>query len=176
MREGAVSRYADLKERWEHRDRENRDLRELFSYLYTRSEAEAFEVYRRLRTSDDPFAVLRHLRDADTLLSVPSPKVFGAVGREVGDIDAALLSCSTIKVPARPWTSVAGDGLVSTLISAFFKLDDAFIYPFIDRELLVRDMRRGHGPYCSPLLVNALCALRSVSQTASRGICRPRFF
>lgn len=162
MREGAISRYAELKETSEYRDRENRDLKELFSYLQSRPEAEALEVLRRLRTTGDPFAVLRCLRDADTLLAIPSPSGFPTAGREMMQLEEATLAASAIKVPARPWTTVAGDGLVSNLVSAFFKWDDPFIYSFVERELFLKDMRRGQGPYCSPLLVNAICALRSV--------------
>ncbi|GAB1316992.1 hypothetical protein MFIFM68171_07202 [Madurella fahalii] len=162
VREGAVSRYADLKETSECQDRENRDLKELFAYLHSRPEAEAFEVLRRLRDTRDPFIVLRCIRDADTLLAIPSLNGFPTLGREMIQLDAAALAASAIKVPARPWTSVAGDGLVSNLISAFFRWDDPFVYSFVERELFLRDMRRGQGPYCSPLLVNAICALRSM--------------
>lgn len=164
MREGAVSRYADLKVTSEDRDRENRDLRELLAYLHSRPEIEAREVYRRLRIINDPLAVLRQLRDADTLLALPSP-YFRTGDKEMDRLDAEALADSVIKVPARPWTSVAGDGVVSKLISAFFKWDDPFLYSLVDRRLFVRDMRNRQGPYCTPLLVNAICALRrSVSR------------
>ncbi|KXX74307.1 Nitrogen assimilation transcription factor nirA [Madurella mycetomatis] len=162
VREGAISRYADLKETSEFRDRENRDLRELFARLHSRPEAEAFEILRRLRATSDPFEVLRCLRGADTLLAIPSPNGFPTAGREMMKLEDATFAASAIKVPARPWTTVAGDGLVSNLISAFFRWDDPFIYSFVERELFLRDMRHGQGPYCSPLLVNAICALRSM--------------
>ena len=83
----------------------------------------------------------------------------------VSDVDAEALAESPLKVPARPWTSVAGDGIVSDLISAFFRWDDSFIYPFIDRALFFRDMKLAElgSRYCSPLLVNAICATRAVS-------------
>ena len=80
-------------------------------------------------------------------------------------LDSEALGKSPIKVPARPWTNVAGDGVVSELISAWFRWDDIFCYPYVDRECFLDDMRKGdpsHARYCSPFLVNALCAQRSV--------------
>ncbi|KAK4235023.1 hypothetical protein C8A03DRAFT_18175, partial [Achaetomium macrosporum] len=165
VREGAVSRYADLKLTSEKLDRENRELKELFAFICSRPETEAFEVYRRLRATEDPFATLHFIKDADTLLRNPSPSGYGTAIAEVWKIDAEALAASVIKVPARPWTSVAGDGLVSDLVSAFFKWDDPFIWSLIDRELFIRDMRHASplsSQFCSPFLVNALCAMRSV--------------
>lgn len=162
VREGAVSRYSDLKQNYGKLERENRGFKELFAYLRQRPEHEAFEVYRRLRTTDDPLATLQFFRDADTLLAIPSINGSGVDGGRVAAIEADALASSPIKVPSRPWTSVAGDGLVSSLVSSFFKWDHPFMMPFIDLELFVRDMRRGEGQYCSAFLVNAICALRSV--------------
>ena len=167
MKEGAVSRYAHLKESSDQLMHENLKFKELLTYLCSRPETEAFEVYRRLRVSHDPLTTLQYLRDADTLLNIPSFNACGMVDREVDKIDSDALALSVIKVPARPWTSVTGDGLVSNLITAFFKWDAPFGYSFIDRELFVRDMRSGslkQTRYCSPLLVNSICALRSVSR------------
>ncbi|KAK3939608.1 nitrogen assimilation transcription factor nirA, partial [Diplogelasinospora grovesii] len=184
VREGAVSRYADLKETVENLERENREFRELLAILRMKPEREAFEVYRRLRASASPsrdgasdaLIILQHFKDAETLLPPPgapeSPSPYypaELAERPVVELDSQCLASSPLKVPARPWTAVAGDGLVSHLISSFFRWDDPFIYSFIDREPFLRDMRRCSGPdadvsqaeYCSPFLVNAICALRS---------------
>jgi hypothetical protein len=165
VREGAISRYSDLKETSEQLGHENYGLRELFAYIRFRPEKEAYEVYRRLRLADDPLAILEYIRSADALLMMPSSTGPDMIDRRVEDIDAAALAGSPIKVHARPWTVVASDGLVSSLISAFFKWDDPFVFCFIDRELFLRDMRsrEPRAQYCSPFLVNAICGLRAVA-------------
>jgi hypothetical protein len=81
-------------------------------------------------------------------------------------LDFSALSISNLKLQAQPWTAVAGDGLVSELISSFFAYDNCFYLPFIDRECFLHDMQAGDtnkADFCSPLLVNAICALRCVS-------------
>ncbi|KAK0725019.1 hypothetical protein B0H67DRAFT_119718 [Lasiosphaeris hirsuta] len=95
------------------------------------------------------------------MLVVPSSNSSGMVQKRVSEIDSEALAVSAVKVPARPWTEVAGDGIVSSLVSSFFKYDDAFVYAFFDRDLLVRGMRSGAREYCSSCLVDALCAVRS---------------
>jgi hypothetical protein len=70
------------------------------------------------------------------------------------------------RVPARPWTVLAGDGLVSELVSAFFTYDHCSGIPFVDQECFLADMRAEditQARFCSPFLVNAICALRCVS-------------
>ncbi len=161
-----MSRYSDLKETYQDLQRENHELKNLFGYLRNKPENEAFEIYRRLRASDDPIKTLQHFKDAETLLILPS----SMTGQLIHEVDSEALTNSPLKVPARPWTPVAGDGIVSSLISAFFQWDDAMIHPFVDQQLFLRDMRSGNpvtSRYCSPLLVNGICATRSVSQSAS---------
>ncbi|KAK3361839.1 hypothetical protein B0T24DRAFT_640200 [Lasiosphaeria ovina] len=174
VREGAVSRYADLKVTFEQLERENSDFKDLLAYLRFRPEKEAFEIYRRLRASDNPLSVLQYFREAETLLVVPSTAGSGMADRHVADLDAEALAQSALKVPARPWTPVAGDGLVSTLITAFFKWDAGFPYFFVDQVLFINDMRRGilGAQYCTPLLVNAICALRSLLSDRARNLGR----
>jgi hypothetical protein len=143
---------------------EHIQLKGLVAYLRDRPEKDAFEIFRRLK---DPnlFVTLQRFKEAETRLMIPLSSGSDMNSRQVAEIDEEALAASPIKVPSRPWTAVAGDGIVSSLISAFFKWDDAFVYSFIDRDLFVRDMRRGtpsERQYCSPLLVNAICAMRSV--------------
>ncbi|KAK4182529.1 nitrogen assimilation transcription factor nirA, partial [Podospora australis] len=168
VRQGAVSRYSDLKQTFGKLERENREFRELFAYLRERPEHEAFEVYRRLRTTTDPLGTLQFVRDADALLAMPAANSCSLSDRRAAEIEAEALASSPIKVPSRPWTSVAGDGLVSNLVSSFFKWDHPFMIPFIDQELFVRDMRGGEGPHCSAFLVNAICTLRSIMSDTAR--------
>ncbi|KAK0718616.1 hypothetical protein B0T26DRAFT_676756 [Lasiosphaeria miniovina] len=157
VREGAVSRYADLKVTFEQLERENSDFKDLLAYLRFRPEKEAFEIYRRLRASDNPLAVLQYFREAETLLIAPSTAGSGMADRHAADIDAEALAQSDLKVPARPWTPVAGDGLVSSLITAFFN-----------------NMRRGvlGAHYYTPLLVNAICVLRSLLSDRAKNLSR----
>ncbi|KAI9676603.1 MAG: hypothetical protein M1822_008317 [Bathelium mastoideum] len=111
--------------------RDNANWEELFGNLLGRPEDEAFELLRRLRLSKDPLEVLDFVRHGDLLLSCGIPS---ARNERESQIDAMALEHAPIKVPAKPWTLVAGDGIVSELVSAWFKWDDAFGYPFVDRD------------------------------------------
>jgi hypothetical protein len=82
-------------------------------------------------------------------------------------LDVAALSKSTFQVHARPWTTLANDGLVSELLSSFFASDGCFYLSFVDQQYFLDDMEAGdidNAKLCSPLLVNAICALRCVSE------------
>jgi len=167
VREGATSSIDDLKQVCSELETENYALRELLDYLSLGPE-HAWEAFRRLRaeTSDDsdPRRILRCIRDAWNAHVPNSVPVAG--GQAINAIEHGALAGSAIRVPARPWTSVAGDGIVSSLISAFFKWDEPFAFAYVVRDLFLRDMRHGvpsQAKYCSPLLVNAICAIRSVS-------------
>ncbi|KAK4198277.1 hypothetical protein QBC40DRAFT_179057, partial [Triangularia verruculosa] len=168
VREGAVSRYSDLKQTFEKLERENKRFRELFTCLRERPEHEAFEIFQRLRQAPDPLVTLQHIRDADILLTIPSISSMETCGKERMDIENLALAASPLRVPSRPWTLVAGDGLVSHLISSLFQWDYPFMIGFIDQELFLRDMRRGEGAYCSAFLVNAICAYRSLMSDKAR--------
>jgi hypothetical protein len=83
------------------------------------------------------------------------------------NLDIAALSKSTFQVHARPWTTLAEDGLVSELLSSFFASDGCFYLSFVDQQYFLDDMKAGDvgmAKLCSPLLVNAICALRCVSE------------
>ncbi|KAK4446165.1 nitrogen assimilation transcription factor nirA, partial [Podospora aff. communis PSN243] len=166
VKEGAVSRLSDLRQNFEELERENHDFKDLFAYIRQKPENEAFELYRRLRMSEDPLKTLRQFRDAETLLALPTYATPSCTAEKfMHEIEADALAKSPLRVPARPWTSVAGDGLVSSLISSFFKWDDCIMYPFVDRDLFLRDMRNSEpssSQYCSSLLVNIICATRSL--------------
>lgn len=81
-------------------------------------------------------------------------------------INSSALSASNLKLHAQPWTTVAGDGLVSELLSSFFAYESCYYLPFVDQECFLNDMQAGEiniAEFCSPSLVNAICALRCVS-------------
>jgi hypothetical protein len=83
------------------------------------------------------------------------------------NLDIAALNKSTFQVHARPWTTLADDGLVSELLSSFFASDGCFYLSFVDQQYFLDEMEAGDvgmAKLCSPLLVNAICALRCVSE------------
>jgi hypothetical protein len=91
-----------------------------------------------------------------------------ALSSALESLDSSASSISNLKLCARPWTTLVGNGLVSELVSSFFANDNCFYLPFIDQECFLHDMQAGdidNADFCSPLLVNAICALRCVSKT-----------
>lgn len=78
---------------------------------------------------------------------------------------ATLIDVPLIRVPAKPWTSVAhSDSDVSHLISVYFTWQNHG-YPSVDQDVFVRAMQSGsiESDFCSPLLVNAMLANACVS-------------
>ncbi|KAI6777639.1 uncharacterized protein J7T54_005716 [Emericellopsis cladophorae] len=56
------------------------------------------------------------------------------------------------------------DGLVSELVSDYFKWENAYLFPTIDREAFLVQMTgrdTKYSSWCTPLLVNSICAHRS---------------
>ncbi|KAG6057967.1 hypothetical protein E4U17_000671 [Claviceps sp. LM77 group G4] len=148
---------------------ENAQLRDLFAVLRGISPAHGHEVLTRLRAADDPIRALKTIYEAPLLLSTVSRPASSSVSElldpRLERLELLALQESPIRVDARPWTAVASDGLVSELISSFFIWDDAFLMPMIDRDAFLADMRSGNianAKYCSPFLVNAICASRCV--------------
>ncbi|KAI3331035.1 putative C6 transcription factor [Ustulina deusta] len=159
----ALSRTSAWKEIANRLQRENLDLRQLFNDLSSRPEPEAHDIFRRLRLVVDPISLALSVRQAELLLPLGGSEDRGEF-KTLQQLESDGLEYSPIKVPALPWTTVAGDGIVSELISAWFKWDNAFLYPFIDRECFTKDIRAAdpqNAMYCSPFLVNAICAHRS---------------
>ncbi|UPX10479.1 uncharacterized protein EKO05_0001137 [Ascochyta rabiei] len=157
------NRRKSLKKRFEWADRERNQLRDLFNILTTRTESEADEIYRRLRSSGDPIRVLHFVKQAYLLLPNPGPVSQLSAHPQVERLDAEAYRLSPWKLRARPWTAVADDGLVSALISAFFAWDGYYFLPFVDQKCFIRDMRTGdikRAKFCSPFLVNAICTIQ----------------
>ncbi|KAI0427478.1 putative C6 transcription factor [Xylaria sp. FL1042] len=166
----ALSRSSARKEIANRLQRENSQLRQLFHDLSKRPEPEAYDIFQRLRGEDDPIALAHSIRQAELLLPLRAPEELNEF-TTLQRLDADALEASIIKVPALPWTTVAGDGIVSELISAWFKWDNAFLSSFIDRDCFTRDMCAAdpeNATYCSSFLVNTICAYRSYfSDTAN---------
>jgi hypothetical protein len=146
--------------------KENEQFRELFSLLHRLPTQEGQEVISRLKVADDPLQVLRTVQEASLLINNPSsPSNSALLDSRLERLDLLALRESAIRIDAKPWTAVAGDGIVSELVSSFFNWDDAFYLPFIDREAFLDEMRAGNpatAKYCTPFLVNAMCADRCV--------------
>ncbi|KAF5234649.1 hypothetical protein FANTH_12001 [Fusarium anthophilum] len=141
---------------------ENQQYRELFDAINKKPECEAQEIFNRLRSSDQPLAVLESMRQTEALLPKASTNTWDSDPR-LAFFDKKAFELSAIQVPARPWTTVAGDGIVSELITDFFTWDNSYMFPVLDRITFVDEMRAGDDTevnWCSPLLVNAICAKR----------------
>lgn len=135
-----------------------------FNHIRNCPEAEAQEIYRKIRTSDDR----QGFDSLMTELGLPvnqdrqSDNSFPILNKHESSTPAS----SGISVLARPWTAPANDGLVSKLISNFFAYDHRSHILFIDQECFLAEMllvNMTPARFCSPFLVNAICALRCVS-------------
>lgn len=76
------------------------------------------------------------------------------------------LDIPTYHVPARPWTQITSDnGLVSHLISIFMSFSNLY-WRYVEEDLVLKAMtaKDTDSEFCSPFLVNAMCALASVRQ------------
>lgn len=157
------SRKAVLQKRLEDTELERDELRNLLDLLQTQPDDEANEIFRRLRTNRDPFVTLQSIRQAKTLLPNPDPISHFHGYPQIETLDAESSRWSPLKLRARPWTTVAGDGIVSALISKFFAWDGSYMLPFIDHTCFIRDMKTGdiaRAQFCSPFLVSAICTLQ----------------
>lgn len=145
--------------------RENDQYRQLFHLLRSKPEIEALEMLQFIREASEPEIILETAMQTETLLPNLSSTDLDRVS-QMQRLDCEALAASAIQVPARPWTVVVGDGLVSELITNLFSLNGTYFYPIFNQTAFIEDMRSGNidGPgYCTPLLVNAICAVESVS-------------
>ncbi|KAK4243215.1 hypothetical protein C7999DRAFT_18410 [Corynascus novoguineensis] len=152
---------ADMKET-------NSTLQRVLTHLASAPVSEVVETVQKLSASD-ALSTLKHGEGADALCSR------AIADGKVARIDAQALDEAPVKLPAKPWTYVAGDGLVSHLIADFFARsdDDSFVnsLSLIDQELFIRDMAHANpsqSQFCSPFLVNAICGLRSIASDKVR--------
>jgi hypothetical protein len=158
-----------LKRKHNAVEQEVQDLRLIYDLIRNRSEQEAYEIFKRIRQTSDPLELLRFVKEADMLLSTVTPTSIpesGSPDPRVQKLDADALEKSPIKVSALPWTTVAGDGIVSELLSEYFTYENIFLFPAIHQEEFLRDINERNpkkARYCSSLLVNAMCAQRCVS-------------
>jgi hypothetical protein len=158
-----------LRERQQDLQRENEQYRRIIRELRTKSEAEALEMLRAIRESSEPLHLLDTAGEAEEHLSnSSSPETEHVL--QLHSLDHQALESSIIKVSARPWTVVASDGLVSQLITNVFTLKGIYLYPVLDKDVFIQEMKSGNvetSKWCTPLLVNAICAAESVSTSVS---------
>lgn len=157
-----------LKRRIGFLEREKARYENFFKLLHTKPDGDALEILRRIRASKDPLAILDAIREAELLLPVDGSTDAAAGKENVARLDRSALESSVIQVPAQPWTTVAGDGLVSELVTNYFTWDGGYLFPSIDTEVFVNEMRTANpekATWCSPLLVNAVCAQSSVGRS-----------
>ncbi|KAF6829621.1 Nitrogen assimilation transcription factor nit-4-like protein 7 [Colletotrichum plurivorum] len=64
-----TTRLESLRKRNEELERENEDLREFISFLYSRPREEALEIFNRLRSTGNALQVLELVRVGDMLLN-----------------------------------------------------------------------------------------------------------
>lgn len=166
MQEANLSRRQALQQDHDILKLETDHLRELYMLMHALSDAQALNAFRMIRDNPNPLAVLDFLRQQDIVLprAVPPPDV--EMRSSLLKLDEAALHASLIKVQATPWTTVVGDGILSEILSEFFAWEATALYHCFDREAILDDMKRNNlddTQYCSPLLVNAMCAARCVS-------------
>lgn len=138
-------------------------MQQLYELLRSGSERDAYDLLRLIRSSRDPGSVIEQLEGRTANINRTLPRPFST--EALRSFDASALRDATVKVPARPWTTVAGDGIVSHLISQFFDLEHPTIMHHIDHETFIHEMTNADAStaeYCTPLLVNAICAQGTV--------------
>ena len=159
-----TTRQVAIKRKASSLEEENQQLHAIFAFIRTRQPDDVAEIVKRIRNSSDVLEVLRFVQDGVLTLQLrlqrelPDPRMIR--------IEADSLQETGLRLPARPWTTVAGDGIVSDVVSRFFDIDQPFYCGMVDHSAFVSDMRASDTSatrYCSPVLVNAICALGAVS-------------
>lgn len=155
---------ADKREKARYK-KERDDLLHLLTSIRDKPQREAENIFARLRVFNDPFEVCQSLRDAELL-----PFVSSSPAKLPSPSDANEII--DIHVPARPWTTLVNDAVVSRLVSRFFS-PGSQLFPAIDRDVFVSDMQAKNlttSKLCSPLLANAVCAMPCFELTSSSGL------
>ncbi|KAG6062640.1 hypothetical protein E4U32_002112 [Claviceps aff. humidiphila group G2b] len=133
-------------------------LRRFYGHIRAVPEEQAFSVFLKIRVgqSSRPLDVLESLDETHQERNEFLPSCGDSDG-ENNEAD----SDQNIEARAAPWTTVAGDEVVSELITQYFTFDYLYVFPPINRTIFAREMASPSvhpGLCCSPLLVNAICA------------------
>jgi hypothetical protein len=83
-------------------------------------------------------------------------------------------AANAFPVPAKPWTKLtADDALVTHLVSVFLNYSNVY-WRYVEEDLFLHCMQRGlPSDFCSPFLVNAICAMACLSSEHSAAFLRP---
>lgn len=169
--EPGISRSLALRRKNDVLQSEIDQLRELLENVRNSPEAEYLNTFRQLRRAVSPLYVTTLRKDTRISLRQNMHRPVNDKRTSALDsLESNALHDSRLKVNAQPWTTIAGNGLVSELLSSFFAYDNRFYLSFVDQGCFLEDMQSGDtatAEYCSPLLVNAICALRCVSFTTT---------
>ncbi|KAI4215063.1 MAG: hypothetical protein LQ351_002377 [Letrouitia transgressa] len=114
----------------------------LLHYIHAAPEAEAWNLLWQIRSSHDPFSALRTAQDGDLAMQQYLNSSWTERDNDgyLRILDATAMRQSPIKVPARPWTNIAGDGIISHLVSIFFVQEQQFLMPYVDKKIFLADM------------------------------------
>ncbi|KAG5971395.1 hypothetical protein E4U56_006804 [Claviceps arundinis] len=151
-------KYRALVRNYNRLAKEAHMLRRFYGHIRAAPEEQAFSVFQDIRAS-------RSSRPLDVLESLDeihhergeSLAFYGDSDGENNEAD----SDQNIEFRAAPWTTVAGDEVVSELITQYFTFDYLYVFPPINRSIFVREVASPsvhYGLCCSQLLVNAICA------------------
>ncbi|KXL41907.1 hypothetical protein M433DRAFT_362901 [Acidomyces richmondensis BFW] len=98
--EEGESRWSALRRRNQILETERAELRELLSYLQSRPEAEAQDIFARIRNAtgqEDVFAILRDYRDADsTTTGVAAPRLVPSLPHQMSSLSTGSNSSSGV--------------------------------------------------------------------------------
>lgn len=150
-------KYSDLES-------EHEKYKDLIKILCTRPDSEAYEILGSMRRTQEPLAVFEALKRTE-LASESSPFLERALDGPSLEPGRQGPDGPMILVPARPWTAESDSDVVSALITDYFTHDNCYIMPLGRRNVFVEEMKSGNvssAKWCSPLLVNAICAHRAV--------------
>jgi len=163
-----VSRSQSMRRKNDGLQAEVDRLRELLAHGHNVTKTKSLENCQQLREPGNLKDIATIPEDSNTSSQQCATVIRDeTLAFDLENLDVAALSKSTFQVHARPWTALANDGLVSELISSFFASEGCFYLSFVDQQHFLDDMEAGDiemAEFCSPLLVNAICALRCVSE------------
>jgi hypothetical protein len=154
-----------LKRKYSRVCEENEQLWELYGYLRSRQEPDLSHILKKMRENSDLSALLNFIRRGNLRQPTNYTVTDSRTAARLKTIDLDALQRSQLKVRAWPWTPVAGDGLVSELVTIFFAQEQPFIFALVDRDAFLTDMYASNpaeARFCSPLLVNIICTFACV--------------
>ncbi|OAQ60052.1 fungal zn(2)-Cys(6) binuclear cluster domain-containing protein [Pochonia chlamydosporia 170] len=159
------TRFSALKRKYNSLEEELETLRNLYGYIQSRPLSEAHDLVAVIQACQDPTEATRRfllhndsIGDINAFAEAEISNVFLASG----DVETSLAPAHyPVHVLAYPWTTIAGDEVVSKLISQFFIAERSLVLPIVNSSQFIEEMKGGDttvAMYCSPLLVNAICA------------------